>query len=100
MTLATRLGAPMAAAAIALTALVGAAPASAATVYCQYKVVNSPNGLFIRSTPSTSAHTLDKVPNGTTGSGSQSTTNGFRTFHGGWASATYLTRIPGTLCAE
>lgn len=99
MKLASRLGAPIAAAAITLTAFVGAAPAHADAAYCQYKVVNAPNGLFIRSAPSSSAPTIDKVPNGTTGLASQTITNGFRNFHGGWAGAAYLSRVVGPLCA-
>lgn len=99
MKLSARLSVPAAAAAIAVAGLIGVPNAGAATVYCTYKVVNAPNGLFIRSAPSSTAHTLDKVPNGTTGAGSQSTTNGYRTFHGGWANGAYLAKT-GPTCFE
>ncbi|GGF91062.1 hypothetical protein GCM10007304_01260 [Rhodococcoides trifolii] len=93
----SRLAVPITAAAIAVTALFGAPFASAApATICQYKVSNSPNGLFIRSAPNSTAHTMDKVPNGTAGVGSLATTNGFRSFRGGWASAAYLTLVSGT----
>lgn len=70
---------------------------AAATQYCPYKVVAS-SGLNIRSGPGTKYRVIKTVPNGTTGLGSNPSTSGWRTFSGGWASASYLQRQPG-LCA-
>ena len=100
MKLAARLSVPAAAAAITVSGLIGVPNAGAATVYCTYKVVNAPSGgLPIRSAPSVTAHAIAKVPNGTTEPGSQSTTNGYRTFHGGWANGAYLVKV-GSACFE